>query len=103
MARKGGTPENLKPFKKGQSGNPNGRPKVLPEITNALYEEIGEDGIRQVLQALHKEAKKGNVRAIQELLDRAYGKAQQKIDHTTGGDKLPATNIVFGSGQTPGE
>ena len=42
MARKA-TIENLQPFKKGQSGNPNGRPKKLPEIDKLLADVLGEE------------------------------------------------------------
>ena len=84
--------QNLKPFKKGQSGNPNGRPK-LPDIKEALElllsdVESGKTKLEMVINALYKRAIKGDVRAIQELLDRMYGKAQQKTDITTGGEKI---------------
>lgn len=78
----GGTPENLKPFKPGQSGNPKGRPKKLPEIDVLLAEVLGdEDGdeAKAILSALLKKAKAGDVRAAEVLLDRAYGKATQPI------------------------
>jgi hypothetical protein len=101
MAKKGGNPQNLKPFKKGQSGNPNGRPK-LPDITEALEDEVGDKGIREVLKALYKKAKAGDVRAIQELLDRSYGKSNQTIDHKNNGESFEPTQVVFGKGQTNG-
>lgn len=69
-------------FKPGQSGNPNGRPKKLPEIDDLLADVLGdEDGneAKEILNALLKEAKKGNVRAAEVLLDRAYGKASQPL------------------------
>jgi len=71
-------------FKPGQSGNKKGRPK-LPNLTKALAACLGEvrDGevaIDIVLKALRKQAFKGNVQAIRELLDRAYGKPIQKIE-----------------------
>ena len=76
---------NSKPFKKGQSGNPNGRPKKLPELDKLLADVLGEekDGIsagEAILKALRAKATKGDVRAAEVLLDRAYGKARQTID-----------------------
>jgi ferritin-like protein len=71
-------------FKKGKSGNPNGRPK-MPDISEALNKVLNEekDGITAldaVLKALRNKAVKGDVRAAQELFDRAYGKAKQVTD-----------------------
>ena len=81
-------PENIEKhkYKKGQSGNPNGRPK-LPDL-KSLIEDMGEDNIKAVVEALYKQAKKGNVKAIQEVLDRYYGKSQQSIDISTKGESL---------------
>lgn len=73
-------------FKPGQSGNPKGRPRKLPEIDTLLSEVLGEEEgeeAREILKALLKEAKKGNVRAAEVLLDRAYGKPKQEIDQKT--------------------
>jgi len=87
---------NNKPFKKGQSGNPNGRPRKLPELDKLLADVLGEekDGVtaaEAILKALRVKAAKGDVRAIEVMLDRAYGKAQQTISHE---GKLP-TKIEF--------
>lgn len=77
-------------FKKGQSGNPNGRPKKLPKIDDLLAEVLGSDPddpdnyseAKEVLKEMLAAAKKGNVQAQQAILDRAYGKAKQAIEHT---------------------
>ena len=76
---------NSKPFKKGQSGNPNGRPRKLPELDKLLADVLGEekDGItagEAILKALRAKATKGDVRAAEVLLDRAYGKAKQTTE-----------------------
>ena len=80
-------PENIEPhkFKKGQTGNPNGRPRKLPELDKLLADVLGEekDGItagEAILKALRAKATKGDVRAAEVLLDRAYGKAKQITD-----------------------
>lgn len=81
---KGIPPEHSK-FKKGQTGNPNGRPRKLPELDKLLADVLGEekDGItagEAILKALRAKATKGDVRAAEVLLDRAYGKAKQTMD-----------------------
>jgi hypothetical protein len=93
MAKKP-TLENLKPFKKGESGNPNGRPKKLPELDKLLADVLGEekDGItagEAILKALRAKASKGDVRAAEVLLDRAYGKAKQTMDVSVSKKNLP--------------
>ena len=86
---------NLKPFKKGQSGNPKGRPRI-PDLKAAIAkvlseEKDGMDALEAVLKALRTRAIKGDVRAAQELLDRGYGKSKQSIDHATGGEGFNIT------------
>lgn len=71
-------------FKKGQSGNPKGRPK-LPDLKEAIAkilaeEKDGHTALESILAALRAKASKGDVRAAQELLDRGFGKAKQIID-----------------------
>ena len=94
---------NLKPFAKGQSGNPNGRPKKekcfgdnareLLQATELHIELTLASGKKKVIGltstknfyhglvgALIVEGLQGNVQAIKELIDRADGKVPDKID-----------------------
>jgi len=87
-------------FKKGQSGNPNGRPKKLPELDKLCADVLGEekDGItaaEAILKKLRSMASQGNIRAAELLLDRAYGKAKSSMDITSDGKTLPAPVIVL--------
>jgi hypothetical protein len=77
--------KNLKHFKKGETGNPNGRPRKLPALDRLMADVLGEekDGItagEAILKALRSKATKGDVRAAEVLLDRAYGKPKQTTD-----------------------
>ena len=101
MARRGGTPENLIPARKGEpSRNPHGRPKKLPQIDKLLADVLGEekDGITAadaILRKLRAMAAAGNIRAAEILLDRAYGKAKQQMDLTSGGNPVPIPQIIM--------
>ena len=79
--------DNLKPFKKGPDSRRNvkGRPPVLPDLKEAIARLLSEEDedtnrLEKVLNALYKKALKGDVRAAQELIDRGYGKPNQKVD-----------------------
>ncbi len=94
--------ENIESHKweKGQSGNPNGRPRgqALSTILKTLLDgttTIDEEGKKkkitrneQIALSLLKEASNGNVQAIKEIFDRTEGKAQQFIDHTSKGESI---------------
>jgi len=84
--------QNLKPFKKGQSGNPNGRPKK-PDLNQYLIDALNEErngisAMEAIIKTLIAKAVKGDVRAAQELLDRLYGKSNQRLTHS-GDEKAP--------------
>jgi hypothetical protein len=80
-------PENIigKGFdKRPQNINRKGRPK-LPDIREAMAkvladEKDGMQALEAVLKALRAKAVKGDVRAAEVLLDRAFGKATQQIN-----------------------
>lgn len=101
--------DNLKPFKKGESGNPNGRPKGARNRSTLAKEwlEVAQKvknpitGENQTLEqqdimtlALIKKARSGDVSAYKELMDSAYGKALQKTDLTTDGEKINAAPVI---------
>lgn len=69
---------NLKPFAKGRSGNPGGRPKTKA-FAQALRQEIAEadddqDVLRQIANTLLEKAAGGDIQAIKEVADRLDGK-----------------------------
>ena len=86
-----------------KSGNTigGGRPKKIPELDKLLADVLGEekDGItagEAILKALRAKAIKGDVRAAEVLLDRAYGKSKQSMDVTSGGDKIKVSVMEIG-------
>ena len=86
------------PFKKGQSGNPGGRPKRdwtwSGELQKAV-EEMAKDGQAikfKVVRSLLAEALKGNINAQRELMNRMDGMPQQDV--TSGGESIQSV-IVY--------
>lgn len=79
------------PFKKNDPRiNRQGRPPKLPELENLLAEVLGAEvnnrsAMKMILAALCKKAQKGDVRAAEILMDRAYGKLKtlSEIDLTS--------------------
>lgn len=75
-------------FKPGQSGNPGGRPRTAP--LSRAYRELlaqpvpddpeGRTYAEVIAQVLARKALKGDIRAAQELADRAEGRARQAIE-----------------------
>jgi hypothetical protein len=73
-------PKGLIPWKKGQSGNPKGRPKKLPNLDKLLIEVLGgtDDESSEAMQILRNMAKRAlkSQAAADAILDRAYGKSK---------------------------
>jgi len=83
---------NLKPYPKGISGNPNGRPKgtknfktIFIEASKAVAEalRLGKEPDKIQVEIVKKgiaEALKGNYSFYKDILDRLYGQAKQTIE-----------------------
>lgn len=97
---KGVTPKGAKPFRKGQSGNPAGKPK-MPDLKEAMARALGEqtkDGttaLDQIIEALRRKAAQGDVKAAELLLARGFGKPRESVDITSGGEKIAAPPIMW--------
>ena len=66
-----------RPFKKGQSGNPGGRPKVVAEIRQ-LARERGPEAIAALVKVMTKgKSEAARVAAATALLDRGWGRPKQ--------------------------
>jgi hypothetical protein len=71
-------------FKKGESGNPKGRPK-LPDLKLLLADILGEEkdgktAAEAILMKLRQMAAQGNLKAAEMLLNRGYGLPKQTVE-----------------------
>jgi hypothetical protein len=73
-----------RPFPKGTSGNPGGRPKkrLIDEVLEELLLRDDSAVAQTVAAALLKKAKRGDVKAIQLLAERVQGKPRQAVQLT---------------------
>jgi hypothetical protein len=89
--------DNLKPFEKGKSGNPNGRPKgakgratiarywlaIEQDLKNPITgqtENMSQEDLMTL--ALIKKAREGDVNAYKALMDSGYGAPVQQVEQT---------------------
>jgi len=101
-------------FQKGESGNPNGRPrKWISELKDSGYKssEVNDCILvmlsmtieeladvyknpkatileKTVANALKRSLEKGSLYSIETLLSRAVGKPKESVDHTTAGERI---------------
>ena len=95
MTEKQGRKRGLgRPFQKGQSGNPNGRPPNDTCLTALLRKEIekiclsdkqGRTWKELIVMATMKLAMEGNSAALREVWERSDGKIQQPVTGVAGG------------------
>lgn len=118
MANKPSNHKNLKPFKKGQSGNLKGRPpdalnRVMKKLTKEELEDVATfiikgdcEELEKVLNdkktsviksmfasCVNKVIKTGDMDAMEKVLNRLIGKVKDQID-VTGNGVLPTTVIL---------
>jgi hypothetical protein len=103
---KGVPPEHTK-FKKGQSGNPKGRPPIrdIKVVLQDLLsqEKNGTQLIDGLMSVVVNKALKGDLKAVDMLLSYSYGKATQRTEITGAeGEKIDFTiNVVQGKENLP--
>ena len=89
-----------KPFKKGQSGNPNGRPpkvKSIPDILRRIGDEEGTlDGktkLDVIMYKVFQYALEGKHWAVQFIADRTEGKPKESREITHKNEPIQIMNI----------
>lgn len=82
-----------KPFEKGQSGNPGGRPKTIGEVQELAREQTPAAIASLVNIATAGKSEAARVSAATELLNRAWGKAPVTYSGE-GGEGAPKAEIT---------
>ena len=96
---------NLKPFKPGQSGNPNGRPKWLKEVREGLRSLL-PDAQRRLGDVIRNGSDKDSTAAAKVVLEYTISKPKQthRVEGK-GGDPLavltPEQLVAFVKGEKP--
>lgn len=77
--------DNPNPWKKGERVPGAGRKPTLPDLHLLLAKVLGEEkdaksAVEIILMALRNKAAKGDLKAAEILLERAYGKVKQQIE-----------------------
>lgn len=74
-----------KGWRKGQSGNAEGRPKGLPRLTTLIMAELESDPgcVQRIVRAFLKRCQAGDLAAIRELMDRTEGKVRDRLEVET--------------------
>lgn len=78
--------EGLKPkWKKGESGNPNGRPRsgfALADLFRKVAEETDDEGVtrrERIIRKIMEKAEYGNLNAAEMYFLREFGKVPDKV------------------------
>lgn len=100
-------------FKKGQSGNPGGRPKEKP-FRDALRIELASRGgdaksLRVIASKIIEKAEDGDLQAAREIADRLDGKPTQEAEvlvekrHVHDFSDAELVELILGAGDTSPE
>ena len=88
-------------WKKGQSGNPGGRPKhdFASEFARKVLEAEGDEKkLTEYANAFAAQLGKGNAYTFKELAERGYGKLKENVQHDFGDEMQAVLERAFKRG-----
>ena len=73
-----------RPFAKGKSGNPGGRPKKTPELIEVenLCKEASPAAVARLVEWMNSEDPATSVKACLGILAQGFGTPKQRVEHT---------------------
>lgn len=84
-----------KPFPKGVSGNPKGKPKGTVHLSTILQKSLQNGSGYAIVNKVVEMAKSGNIKAIELVWSRIEGKPAQAMGITTNGEQIiPNTESI---------
>ena len=93
--------EDLIPFKPGQSGNPNGRPKGKRNRSTILKEllDMNDQELKMHQAQIEKAIELKDTNAYKAVLDSAYGAPVQQIDNDSTIKEFDISKLYNGEAQ----
>jgi Family of unknown function (DUF5681) len=79
-------------FKKGQSGNPGGRPKMPDELKEAM-QRLSDKAVKVLEDAMEGDDPRARILAANSVLDRGYGKPAQTVNAKIEGTDLSQAHL----------
>ena len=87
--------ENLKPWPKGVSGNPGGRPrkKLIDEALEELLSNENSEIASDIAQKLLEKARNGDLKAIQVVVERVQGRPHPQMEISAATCERPLSEL----------